>query len=70
MTTAPATHTTETPYRLRPRQWRALTGMSLSETLNQLRKGDLRGVQVGKAWYIEAREVTDFFERNGRPAAA
>jgi hypothetical protein len=44
--------------------------MSLSETLNQLRKGDLRGVQVGKAWYIEAREVTDFFERNGRPAAA
>jgi hypothetical protein len=43
--------------------------MSLSETFNQLRKGDLRGVQVGKAWYIEAREVTDFFERNGRPAA-
>lgn len=69
MTAAPATHTTETPYRLRPRQWRLLTGMSLSETFNQLRKGDLRGVKVGRAWYIEAREVDDFFERNGETAA-
>ncbi len=63
MTTATATHTTETPHWVRPRQWKQLTGMSVSETLNQLRRGNLRGVRVGRSWYIPYGETSDFFER-------
>jgi hypothetical protein len=37
--------------------------MSVSETLNQLRRGNLRGVRVGRSWYIPYGETSDFFER-------
>jgi hypothetical protein len=65
-------HTVETPHWLRPRQWKQLTGMSASETLNQLRRGNLRGVRVGRSWFIPYQEVSDFFhrfERDGETAA-
>ncbi len=74
MTTAahPPSEQTVTPRWIRPKQWRLLTGMSMGETFIRLRAGDLRGVKVGKSWYIPYGETSDFFkrfERNGRPAA-
>ena len=74
MTTAahPPSEQTVTPRWIRPKQWRSLTGMSMGETFIRLRAGDLRGVKVGKSWFIPARELDDFFgrfERNGETAA-
>lgn len=60
------------PRWIRPKRWQQLTGASHGETYRAIWSGDLRAVQIGRAWYIDASEVDAYFERNGRrviPAA-
>jgi hypothetical protein len=51
------------PRRIRPAEWMKATGMSTGATYRALYSGELRAVQVGRAWFIEASELEDFFER-------
>lgn len=68
------THTTALsrdiePAWLRPKEWRAATGMPHTTTQRLLRSGEIRAVRVGDAWYIRRSEVEDFFERAAEDAA-
>lgn len=56
------------PVMIRPRDWMARTGMTTGETYRHLYAGRLRGVQVGRAWYIRASELIEFFEREAEAA--
>ncbi len=54
--------------RIRPADWTRMTGMSKRETYRRIYAGELRAVQVGKMWFIDAHELTDFFERMNEAA--
>lgn len=53
---------------IRPREWMRATGMSEGETYRHLYAGRLRAKKVGRAWYIEHSELTEFFERMNEAA--
>lgn len=63
------TQDTLAPRWLRPDTWQQLTGMSHGQTYRALWSGELRAVQIGKAWYIRESEIEDYFARNGKAAA-
>lgn len=61
-TTNQAVETVELRW-IRPAHWQKLTGMSRQAIYRSLRSGQLRGALVGRTWFIQASELTDFFER-------
>lgn len=62
----PSTNESDKPVvRIRPPEWSRRTGMSRSETYRLIYSGELRAVQVGKMWFIDANELTEFFDREG-----
>lgn len=54
---------------LKPREWRALTGMPNGTVNTLIRSGKLRAVRVGNRYYIPTTEITAFWQREGKPAA-
>lgn len=64
--------TTQTPelprHYLRPRQWEAMTGMTIWAAYKALKAGTLRGVKIGSTWFIEASEIEDYFTRHKNAA--
>lgn len=57
------------PRWIRPSRWEKVTGMTRQQTYRALRSGQLRGVLVNRTWFIEASELSEFFERERKPAA-
>lgn len=57
------------PLWIRPKVWKQLTGMSHTETYNQLERGELRSVRVGRSIFIPYSEALAFFERAQQDAA-
>lgn len=58
------------PRWIRPTAFAKMTGLARRTVYEHLYSGKLRGVQIGETWYIEASEINDFFEREGRRVAA
>lgn len=57
------------PRYIRPREWMEITGMSHGLTYRALWSGDLRAVQIGRAWMIPSTEIDAFFARHAAKAA-
>lgn len=55
---------------LRPKEWYLVTGMTVFQAYRELKRGNLRGVKVGESYFIDASEITEYFERNGKRLTA
>jgi hypothetical protein len=51
------------PQYIRPSEWMKATGMSVGATYRALYANKIKGVQVGRSWFIPVSELTEFFER-------
>jgi hypothetical protein len=51
------------PKYLRPSEWMKATGMSVGATYRALYANRIRGIRVGKSWFIPVSELEDFFDR-------
>lgn len=59
----------EQAVRIRPVEWTRRTGMSKRETYRRIYSGELKAVRIDRMWFIEASELTEFFERLGEAVA-
>lgn len=51
------------PRYLRPTEWMRATGMTVGPTYRALYAGKLKGVQIGRSWFIPVSELDEFFTR-------
>lgn len=51
------------PQYIRPSEWMQATGMSVGATYRALYANKIRGIQIGKSWFIPVSELEEFFTR-------